>query len=364
MTNAEQYRNMMEHAEPPAYLQTDVLKRVAELRGEEAARAGEPSRLSQTPHAPRMPQGIPARTSPRKHPSVTRRPPVAAQHRPAPFLAKLGTGLAAACLVIGVALAVPVLSPPSQLGSFADSFGLALYADAAEPGQSVAIATGESGIKPFGGMGGASISGLSYLVNLTAVGEGIETVTYRIEGEDVRFETLTTKLADDGTVVGDRGFVAEEFTVDYTEQHEEGVYQTLQVNLMSPEDRAYFERMQELMDEAETANPDELAVIKAEQETLNAERNAHEQVGMDEPYDEAAENAKYLEAQITAANKIAQATLIVTATLSDGSSVTQRYRISPIDNFKQALSDNLAAQGQPEDDPRLTAPLFTITELD
>ena len=44
----------------------------------------------------------------------------------------------------------------------------------------------------------------------------------------------------------------------------------------------------------------------------------------------------------------------------------RRYRIMPVENFEQVFADRMAAnreQGRPDDDPRLTAPLFEITEL-
>ena len=52
--------------------------------------------------------------------------------------------------------------------------------------------------------------------------------------------------------------------------------------------------------------------------------------------------------------------------VTDGTTLTRRYRIAPVENFEQVFADRMAAnreQGCPDDDPRLTAPLFEITEL-
>ena len=74
----------------------------------------------------------------------------------------------------------------------------------------------------------------------------------------------------------------------------------------------------------------------------------------------------FFEASCEAAQKIGQATLSATATFTDGTTLTRRYRIAPVENFEQVFADRMAAnreQGRPDDDPRLTAPLFEITEL-
>lgn len=80
----------------------------------------------------------------------------------------------------------------------------------------------------------------------------------------------------------------------------------------------------------------------------------------------AAMDELFFEASCEAAQKIGRATLSATATFTDGTTLTRRYRIAPVENFEQVFADRMAAnreQGCPDDDPRLTAPLFEITEL-
>ena len=74
----------------------------------------------------------------------------------------------------------------------------------------------------------------------------------------------------------------------------------------------------------------------------------------------------FFEASCEAAQKIGRATLSATATFTDGTTLMRRYRIMPVENFEQVFADRMAAnreQGRPDDDPRLTASLFEITEL-
>ncbi|HIW77239.1 MULTISPECIES: hypothetical protein [Gordonibacter] len=348
MTDAERYRQMMEQEEPPAHLQDDVLLRVAQLRREEASRDKTPFRATR--------------------PSVTRRSHTTARRQPVPLLAKLGAGLAAACLVIGAILVAPVLTSHTQYSSLADTFGLALYANADEPGQAVAIATDESGIVPHGGMGGFNVLTILYAVNLTTVGDNIETVTYKLDGEDVCFEVYSLRKTDVGTWAHDKAELSQEFTVDYHNQHPEDSFPLINVNVAPPEERASQERRSELHDRAENADADERAAIDEELRALEAEDIARDQANwaqFENPSErEKASTKNLFYAEVDAAHKLEQATLIVQATFSDGSAAEKRYRIAPIDDFEWTLLKRWEAQGQPEDDPRLTAPLFTITELD
>lgn len=87
------------------------------------------------------------------------------KRRAVPRAAKVLTGALAAAVVAGALIAVPALLPGVPGGSegagagtpassLAEQFGLALYADADEGGQTVSVATADEGIVPFGGEGG------------------------------------------------------------------------------------------------------------------------------------------------------------------------------------------------------------------
>ena len=120
---------MMDQAEPPAHLQDDVIARLDELRGEKAAGSEGAACGSQALAAG---SGGKRRTMPRA--------------------AKVLVGALAAAVMAGAIVAVPALLPGTLGGwggsgagapasSLADQFGLALYADADEGGQTVSIAT-------------------------------------------------------------------------------------------------------------------------------------------------------------------------------------------------------------------------------
>ena len=91
----------------------------------------------------------------------------------------------------------------------------------------MSVATADEGIVPFGGEGGPRPSALSYQLNLACVGEGIESVTYAIDGEDVAFELIDMKPLEDGTLVPSTYTASQEFTLDYADQQPEDLYLSL-----------------------------------------------------------------------------------------------------------------------------------------
>ena len=193
-------------------------------------------------------------------------------------------------------------------------------------------------------------------------------ISYKLDGEDVCFEVYSLRKTDVGTWAHDKAELSQEFTVDYHNQHPEDSFPLINVNVAPPEERASQERRSELHDRAENADADERAAIDEELRALEAEDIARDQANwaqFENPSErEKASTKNLFYAEVDAAHKLEQATLIVQATFSDGSAAEKRYRIAPIDDFEWTLLKRWEAQGQPEDDPRLTAPLFTITELD
>lgn len=360
MASANQYKAMMDQAEPPAHLQDDVMARLGELRGEKAAgREG----------ATCGPQAFIARAG--------------GKRRAVPRAAKVLTGALAAAVVAGALIAVPALLPGVPGGSegagagtpassLAEQFGLALYADADEGGQTVSVATADEGIVPFGGEGGPRPSALSYQLNLACVGEGIESVIYAIDGEDVALELIDMKPLEDGTLVPSTYTASQEFTLDYADQQPEDLCRLVKVDLRTPEERDWSARVADVLARLDAAtDPAEKEALNNELTELDKEQadsinGGYEALGQDEDARYAAMDELFFEASCEAAQKIGQATLSATATFTDGTTLMRRYRIMPVENFEQVFADRMAAnreQGRPDDDPRLTAPLFEITEL-
>lgn len=346
-----EYKLMMDHAKPPAHLNERTLKRIEALRVDGGV------------------EWMPKQSFTVK------------KHRPTVAVVKLLTGALAAVLVAGAVIVIPslVLHPnydpadtEPQASSFADLFGLALYADAGEVGRTVDIATGESGIMPHGGEGAFPITALLYMMNLTCVGENIETITYAVDGERVSFETVAMKMLQDGMLVPDTYTYSKSFTVDYDEQQPEDFWYRLKVDLRSPELLAVQDRVSELFDTLSiTEDPDKAEALENEIDELQSRYDEiiHSQDN-DVPDDYEAMTAQgdieYYDAECKALNIVGEATFSITAAFTDGSSAVKRYRIAPVENYEQVLADRMAASREPgraDDDPRLTASLFTITEI-
>lgn len=305
------------------------------------------------------------------------------KRRAMPRAAKVLAGALAAAVVAGALIAVPALLPGVPGGSegagagtpassLAEQFGLALYADADEGGQTVSVATADEGIVPVGSEGGPRPSALLYLLNLTCVGEGIESVTYAIDGEDVSFDLMEMKTLEDGTFMPSTYAPSREFTLDYANQQPENLRRSIKVDLRTPEERDWLARLDDVLARREAAtDPAELEALNNEIIELQNERNDRINGEFDAlPQGGDARHAAiddlYFEASCEAAQKIGQATLSATATFTDGTTLTRKYRIAPVENFEQVFADRMAAnreQGRPDDDSRLTASLFEITEL-
>ena len=230
----------------------------------------------------------------------------------------------------------------------------------------------DEGIVPFGGEGGPRPSALSYQLNLACVGEGIESVTYAIEGEDVAFELIDMKPLEDGTLVPSTYTASQEFTLDYADQQPEDLYRLVKVDLRTPEERDWSALVADVLARLEAAtDPAEKEALSNELTELDKKQadrinGGYEALGQDEDARYAAMDELFFEASCEAAQKIGQATLSATATFTDGTTLMRRYRIMPVENFEQVFADRMAAnreQGRPDDDPRLTASLFEITEL-
>lgn len=352
----------MDQTQPHASLNRKVLARTAALRKKESVRKDQVGKQYGQPHIRRQ-------TTPQK------------RRTPSLAIVLVGGSIAAALIVAGFT-SIPLLGEQSANSPTAaddaavqkSPFGLAIYANADEIGKSVDIETGESGIDLGGSSGNASeVSVLMYRVNLNCVGESIDTLSYKIEGDDVSFESVAFHATENGTASPESYSLSQEFTVDYDQQHPENYLFRIRVDLRSPEMRELDTRITELCEQRD-ATDDQEELNRIEQELLDVERQREDLMNAG-AYDfdslngediAAAYNEELLEASCAAAEKIDRATLSVTATFTDGSTETKRYRISPVENFEQVLAERLEA-GKDEtnaDDSRLTSPLFTITEVE
>lgn len=342
------YKMIMDQAQPPAHLQDDVMTRLDKLRTKSAHQVFRVKK-----------------------------------HRPASTAIKILAGSLAAVVAAGAIVVAPLMVPSASessgdsaggmsSSSLADQFGLALYADAAEGGQTIEVVTGDKGIIPFGGMGFPGPSELSYQLNLTCVGQGIKSVTYAIEGEDVRFVLTNMKTLEDGTLAPDVTSYAQKFTLDYDNQQPEDLYRSIDVDLRSPEERDLQARMQEVATRMKAeSDPAKREALEEEMHSLDNEQvrrenEAEKAFPLDTEAGNAALDKLFYDAEYEAAQKIGRATLSATATFTDGTTLTRRYHISPVEDFNQVFADRMAAdreEGRSDDDPRLTAPLFKIVEV-
>lgn len=279
----------------------------------------------------------------------------------------------AACAVLALGAGALALSPLALSSSgngdgadtalspsFANPFGLAV-AEAAEPGQSIALSTDESGIS-LAGNGGFDIR---FAMNLTCVGESIKHLSYTIEGDDVRF--MGFDISQDAS--HPKMDTPAQFEVDYDDQNPEDLRREILVNTADP---AIMENKQQISDlhrqlEA-TEDPDAVAALQEQLDELFSQstelNNAY--YGGDLMSGKIDNNTWFASKVTEAAQKLANATLSVTATFTDGTTATKNYRIAPVENFEQTCKAFLDVSFTPdhdENDPALTTPLFTITEI-
>lgn len=350
------YRAMMNELRAPDYLRARTLQAADQAYHQASesgpkARAATPRRTSQPLH------GGTQALSVKRH--------------------RFGAWAAAACLAVAAGVGLLAFEPLSaafngddvapnddgvfmKLGapSFADMFGLSV-AEAAEIGQSVELACDESGIMPAGS-GGTTFR---HQMNLTCTGQGITHLAYSIEGEGISFMALDWS---EGTSHPDVSS-PERFEVDYNDQNPEGLHREIVVNLASPAMLEIDARMMELSQKIhDMEEGEERSALEAQWDELNAHYIQLHNEFYRNPSSENDDMAWIVGKEIEAAQKLANATLSVTATFTDGSTATKRYRIAPVENFEQAIRAFFETSFTPnydENDPQVTTPLFTIAEI-
>lgn len=241
-------------------------------------------------------------------------------------------------------------------------FALTAYAEGTEEASGSRLALG----KTFGGhiswSGGVDPEGtgddlmmISTDLNLTCTGDNVDTLTYRLEGDNV----LTAQgSASEDEVYAQPGIwiqwattyrpgekssgPVESFTVDYENQHPNGLLDFLAgtnaaydvyVNVPVPDDLVPLFLEQQEIHEAQmerskdNVNPDgSVTTIETEEESRRTMEFYH-QVGV-----RAAE---------LFAEELAKTTLVMTAAFNDGTEQTKRYSFSPREDFAQIYDDYL-----------------------
>ncbi len=357
----DRYQSMMHDTHVPAHLSDQVLEQARVRLAADKAESAAASCGARETGATRSP--LPSIPAPAREATAS---PVFSVKR-----SRMKGFALAACTVLALGLGgtAIALGLPGLVGngeaemaatpSFADLFGLKV-AEAAEIGQSVELSADESGIT-FAGTGGYN---MRFSMNLTCNGEGIKHLAYTINGGDVSFMSLD--MSQDALHPDMES--PERFEVDYDNQNPEGLHREILVNMADPAMMELSQQMAELSEQrSATEDPDKRAAIEAQWRELNARdielNNAYYKEVMDNPEN----NNAWITSKVTAAaQKLANATLSITATFTDGTTTTKNYRIAPVDGFEEkflAYQTIMMMPDHDEADPALTTPLFTITEV-
>lgn len=342
-------------------------------------------------------------------------------------------GAAGCAVAAGLALGLPVLLGPDSGGN---AFGLVI-ARAAEGGDAVAVSAGSDGLMPCDGTYGSYIR-LS--LNLSVTGGSVESVTYRVTDSPMAtidrpsihepmtehaVVSLYTEAPDDYGDEMPPGEIPETVTIDpaasdappcldvngnvpyLTVNNRDAFWasdETIQLlgawlDLESrpwgdtseyawqegETDEEHIERVERLTEEA-------WAEYDALQPQIQAAREAylesfHAHAATQESFEEW-QRSLYVSGFVCAADALGEARLEATATFSDGSTQTRRYRISFVDGCEQVLSERFDALLALDDDfsqcleeelpwhryptpteeeiaadPRLSAPIFQIEDV-
>ena len=240
-------------------------------------------------------------------------------------------------------------------------FALTAYAEGTEEPDGSRLALGET----FGGhiswaggvdpeSDGDDLLMVHTELNLSCTGDNVDTLTYRLEGDNV--------LTADGATEDEIYFVpgiwiqwattyrpgekssgpVDSFTVDYENQHPNGLLDALAgtnasysvyANIPVPDDLVpVFLEMQEISEaqserSRDNVNPDGSVTTIETDEEISRENELDRQVGV-----RAAE---------LFAEELAKVTLVMTAAFSDGSEQTKRYSFAPREDYTQIYADYL-----------------------
>lgn len=326
-------------------------------------------------------------------------------------------GAAGCAVTAGLALGLPALLRPEDTGS-GNAFGLVI-AQAAETGEAVAVEATPDGLMPQDGTYGSC---LVLSLNLSARGDGLASVTYRVTDspivkvdrpsvhepiyeypvvslstEEGNVDSLTVDCAPDA----DNG--AAYLTIDNEDAYwaaDETL--TLLKAWLEPQtswapDNSEYDQREGETDEQHLRRVEELdARAKADRQALQPQIEAAHEAYLESFRAHAAttegfvawERSLYLNSFICAEDAFEQARLEAVATFSGGGAQTRGYRITLVDGYEQVVSERFDALLAIDDDfsqcleeelpwheyptptaeqiaadPRLSEPIFQIEDV-
>ena len=325
-------------------------------------------------------------------------------------------GAAGCAVTAGLALGLPALL---QRDGTENAFGLAI-AQAAETGEAIAVEATPDGLMPQDGTYG---SYLKLSLNLSASGEGLEAVTYRVTDSPVvtidrpsvhepvyEYPVVSLSTEEGGnldSITVDCAPDADNGTTYLTIDNEDAYWAAdetltllktwldLQTSWIPSNDEyaqregetdeQHLGRIEELDERAERDHAALQPQIEAAHEAYLESFRAH--ATTTESF-VAWERSLYLNSFICSEDAFEQARLEATASFAGGGAQTRRYRITLVDGYEQVLSERfdalLAIDGDfsqcleeelpwheyptPTDaqiaaDPRLSAPIFQIEDV-
>ena len=334
-SNWDEYRSLMNDVELPDRVHARVMR---EVRKEHAAETG--------------PKPRPRPRARRTQPSFAFKAAVAA--------------FCAVALTTGVAFASGMVELPEQLFPFSqlsdkpNSFTLEAYAAGNPDGTKGAPVTLHNNLN-WGGSSGAFYdpetrrftewgdwAGYKYGFNITCTGSNIKSISYHIEGEHTYFEIIDNEKASrertQEEIDSGNASALKNVSFDYNNQESVSYDRIVSIYLGYP-------------------IPNDAKEIFAQEQSGEWTRHQFYEAsaGLD----------------IAAAQTLARAKLILTATFADGSTETKAYVISPIEGFEQQIADYWEAtyrwsaewdQGDKSQAPTTDHPekpaIYTITEVD
>lgn len=257
----------------------------------------------------------------------------------------LGLGVAGASAALLAAAIVTRPSTDDLTSPLADSwFVLRAYADGLSQGGGVVLA--QRSVSLAGSLGGSSGSGwyAAHGINLACEGAGIQDITYSIEGDYVsesgQPSSLSTSavwfdapysdpyLAPDGRDAPEGGGTPVSFTVSYEEQAADEDNFNRQIWTSFPSD----DEIEAARAEAESKYPGGYVDNLSWEQTLEYER---------------LRNRMTLLLERRSGELLAQTTLVLRASCTDGSTLVRRYAITPRSDFDQVYGEWLEETVEP-----------------
>lgn len=241
-------------------------------------------------------------------------------------------------------------------------FALTAYAEGTEGGDGSRLALGETfgGHISWGGDVDPEGAGDDLLMiftelNLTCTGDNVDTLTYRLEGDNVL--TARDSVSEDNALTQPGIWIqwattyrpgeqssgpVESFTVDYENQHPNGLLDFLAgtnasysvyANVTVPDDLVPVFLEIQAINETQTERSKDNVNPDGSITTVETEEEIHRQMELDHQVS--------MRAAELFAEELAKAALVMTATFNDGTRQTKRYSFSPCEDFAQVYDDYL-----------------------